>query len=90
MLTRDTWYTAWPSEPAPEPADLAAVLADLAANLGAGRMTCADVATLTLAADDLLALAATLAPDPWPYLAARAAVGALPTGADACWPEPVA
>lgn len=93
MLTRDTWYTARPLEPAPEPADLSAVLAALADDLGAGRLTngnAAALASLTLAADDLLALAAALAPDPWPYLAARAAVGALPTGADACWPEPVA
>ena len=90
MLTRDTWYTARPLEPAPEPADLSAVLAALADDLGAGRITCADLATLTLAADDLLALAAALAPDPWPYMTARAAVGALPPGADACRPGPVA
>ena len=49
----------------------------------------AGLTALTLAADDLLALAAAMAPDPWPYMAARAAVGALPTGADVSRPAPI-
>lgn len=82
MLTRDSLTRP----PAPDAADLADTLAALAFDLEAGRLAAGDVAaltTLTLAADDLLSLAASLAPDPWPYIAARAAVGALPTGADA-------
>lgn len=80
-----------PTTPAPDVADLADTLAALAFDLEAGRLTPGNLAALTdltLAADDLLGLAAALAPDPWPYLAARAAVGSLPTGADASRPNP--
>ncbi len=82
----------WPTMPAPDVAELADTLAALAFDLEAGRLAAGDVATLTaltLASDDLLALAAAMAPDPWPYMAARAAVGALPTGADASRPAPI-
>jgi len=70
-------------------AELADLLSALAFDLEAGRLTAGDadaLTSLTLAADDLLSLAAELAPDPGPYLVARAAVGALPTGADAIRP----
>lgn len=80
-----------PTTPAPDVADLADTLSALAFDLEAGRLAPGNVASLTaltLAADDLLGLAAALAPDPWPYLAARAAVGSLPTGADASRPNP--
>ncbi|MBK7781498.1 MAG: hypothetical protein IPJ58_12160 [Ardenticatenia bacterium] len=99
MLTRDLLSAALPPEPerrpttpAPDVAELADTLAALAFDLEAAPLVAGNLATLTaltLAADDLLALAAALAPDPWPYMAARAAVGALPTGADACRPEPI-
>ena len=80
-----------PTTPAPDVADLADTLSALAFDLEAGRLAPGNVASLTaltLAADDLLALAAALAPDPWPYMVARAAVGSLPTGADASRPNP--
>lgn len=92
MLTRDTLPTARPTTPAPDVAELADTLAALAFALEAGRLTPGNLATLTaltLAADDLLALAAAMTPDPWPYMVARAAVGSLPTGADASRPEPI-
>lgn len=82
-----------PTMPAPDLAELADTLAALAFDLEAGRLApggLAGLTALTLAADDLLALAAAMAPDPWPYMAARAAVGALPTGADASRPAPIA
>ncbi len=102
MLIRDSLAVAWrhalpPPEPPPEPltppdaSELADALSALAFDLEAGALAAGDVAALTrltLAADDLLTLAAALAPDPWPYLAARDAVGALPTGADASGPNP--
>lgn len=72
-------------------AELADLLSALAFDLEAGRLTAGDgdadaLTSLTLAADDLLSLAAELAADPGPYLVARAAVGALPTGADTIRP----
>lgn len=75
---------------APDRAELADALAALSFDLEEGRLTAGDVGALTdltLAADDLLGLAAALAPDPWPYRVAQAAVGALPTGADILRPE---
>ena len=92
MMTHDLLPTARPTTPAPGAAELADTLAALAFDLEAGRLVADNLAALTdltLAADDLLALAAALAPDPWPYLVARAAVGSLPTGADASRPEPI-
>ena len=99
MLTRDLLSAAPPPEPerrpttpAPDLAELADTLAALAFDLEAGRVVAGNLSALTdltLVADDLLGLAAALAPDPWPYLVARAAVGSLPTGADASRPEPI-
>jgi len=99
MLTRDLLTMATPPEPerrpttpAPDLSELADTLGALAFDLEAAPLVAGNVATLTaltLAADDLLSLAAALAPDPWPYLVALAAVGSLPTGADACRPEPI-
>lgn len=94
MLTRkQTSYQLEAGDDGRKLAGLADALASLAFDLEEGRLIPGDLATLTdltLAADDLLGIAAALAPDPWPYIVARAAVGSLPSGADVTAPEPVA
>lgn len=92
MTRVQTAYRTDAMADSPKVAGLADTLASLAFDLEEGRILPGDLEALTdltLAADDLLGLAAALAPDPWPYMVARAAVGSLPSGADINAPEPL-